>query len=250
MDIHALFILKETGECIYSRIFTQKFEKLEVNIISPFFSAFFTFSKEILSEHLDMLEMGNYRFFFKKEKKYIFSLLADTTMSNLYLKSSLDKITEIFLYGMENQRWSVDELIDDTAFDTVIDEIIYGGSNIAKELVLYKKIEDYFKAKMKKNGIIGAALLSSRGEIFYTSLPKEILVSSLKEFEIKFISGITALPELFYSLENGRKVFSKQMTQTKGNINFLIVLLFESSVPLGMAELSLNRITKELETNF
>ncbi len=250
MDVHALFILKETGECIYSRIFTPKFEKLQANIISPFFSAFFTFSKEILSERLDMLEMGNYRFFFKKEKSYIFAFLADTTMSNLFLKSSLDKVTEMFFYGLKNDRWSVDELIEDAAFDTVIDEIIYGGTDIAKDLVLYKKIEDYFKAKMKKNGITGAALLSSRGDIFYSSLPKEILVSSLKEFEIKFISGITALPELFYSLENGKKVFSKQMTQSKSKINFLIVLLFESSMSLGMAELTLHRVADELELNF
>ena len=52
MEIHALFVLKKTGEAQYYRIFSKQFKDLEVYLISALFSAFFSFTKEVLSEDL------------------------------------------------------------------------------------------------------------------------------------------------------------------------------------------------------
>ena len=56
------------------------------------------------------------------------------------------------------------------------------------------------------------------------------------------------VPELFYSLENGQKVFSKSITVGKGQLIFSLVLLFESNVSLGMAEVQLHKLTKQVKS--
>jgi hypothetical protein len=247
MEIHALFILKESGECIYNRIFSKQFENLQVNLITPLFSAFFVFSREVLSEQPEVLELGKYRFIFRKLKSYIFAIQADTAMSNVYIKNCLEKITEVFFVGLENRGWKEYEVINDLKFDAVIDDIIFGGVNILKKIDLYKKLEDYFNDLMVKDDILGAGLLSTTGEIIHSALPERILVTSLKELEFKYMSGISSLPEIFYSLENGQKVFSRMVHQAESEINFLVVILFKAKVLLGMAEITLQKIVKELE---
>jgi len=247
MEIHAVFILRESGECIYNRIFTKQFDNLQVNLITPLFSAFFVFSREVLSEQPEVLELGKYRFSFKKEKSHIFAIQADTSISNIYIKNCLDKIAEVFFVGLENRGWKEYEIINDLKFDTVIDDIIFGGVNILQKIDLYKRLEEYFNDLMVKDDILGAGLLSTTGEIIYSALPEKILVSSIKELEIKYMSGISNIPEIFYSLENGQKVFSRVIHQSNNDLNFFVVILFKPSVLLGMAEITLQKVVKELE---
>ena len=247
MEIHAVFILRESGECIYDRIFSKKFENLQVNLITPLFSAFFVFSRQVLSEQPEVLELGKYRFCFKKEKSYIFAIQADTSMSNVYIRDCLDKITEVFFVGVENRGWKEYEVISDLKFDAVIDDIIFGGFNILKKIDLYNQLEEYFNDLMVKDDILGVGLLSTTGEIIYSALPEKILVSSIKELEIKFMSGISSIPQIFYSLESGQKVFSRVIHQEESELNFFVVILFKPSVLLGMAEITLQKVVKDLE---
>ena len=109
MEIHALFVLKHTGEAQYYRIFSEQFKDLEVYLISALFSAFFSFTNEVLSEELDMLEMGKFRFVFKKEGNHIFAVLADTSVSIVYITACLDKISEVFFIGFESRGWDKDK---------------------------------------------------------------------------------------------------------------------------------------------
>ena len=250
MEIHVLYILKQTGECIYSRIFTSQFENAEIDLITPFFSAFFTFSNIVLSEEIDTLEMGKFKFIFKKEnhaggQPYIFCLQADITFSNLYLKSCLDQISSKFFKELKDYLWMSDEVIEDSRFDSIIDEIIFGGGDLIKKIDLYSKVESVLNDFLHKEGILGAAVLTNSGEIVYTSLPNQILISSLKELEIRFISGVSFIPELFYSLEDGKKVFSKQVGE-KEKEHYMVFLLFDELVPLGLADLTLNKVAKAL----
>ncbi|MHA1147841.1 MAG: hypothetical protein ACTSR8_06310 [Promethearchaeota archaeon] len=255
MEIHVLYILKKTGECIYSRIFTSQFENAKIDLITPFFSAFFTFSNIVLSEEIDTLEMGKYKFIFKQQNQpggvqpYIFCLQSDITFSNLYLKSCLDQISEKFFLELKDYLWMSDEVVEDSRFDSIIDEIIFGGGDLIRKIDLYSKVEDVFKEFHNKQGILGAALLTNSGEIIYTSLPNQILISSLKELEIRFISGASFIPELFYSLEDGKKVFSKEVGNDEKE-HYMVFILFEDLVPLGLAELTLNKVAKALKEIF
>lgn len=249
-QIHVLYILKQSGECIYSRIFSNQFKNIKIGLITPFFSAFFTFSDKVLSEKVDLLEMGDYKLLFRKKGDYIFSLQADNKMSNLFLNSRLDKIIDIFFFSFEEKGWDSDEVIQDVKFDSVIDEIVYGGGNLLKRIDIYRRIENFFENAIRSNDIMGGALLSNTGQVIHSSLPEEILISSIKEMEIRTMSGFSRVPESFFSLENGQKVFSKEIKHEGGNnsIYFVVILLFSKSISLGMAEVILNKISKRLKT--
>ncbi|MBY8981405.1 MAG: hypothetical protein KGD57_00520, partial [Candidatus Lokiarchaeota archaeon] len=131
-------------------------------------------------------------------------------------------------------------------FDHSVEQIITGKEDLFGNEILYGKIIKLFRDLISKNEIIGAAVLSTDGQVIYSTLPDEILTRSVKELEIRFKVGTVNLPELFYSLENGQKVFSKLVKIPWKRDNFLIVLLFENSVPLGMAEMNLNKVSKTI----
>ncbi|MGV9202460.1 MAG: hypothetical protein ACOC44_00380 [Promethearchaeia archaeon] len=249
-QIHILYILKESGECIYSRIFSDQFQDIKIELITPFFSAFFTFSDKVLSEEIELLEMGDYKLLFRKNDNYIFSLQADNTMTDLFLNSRLDKIIDMFFFSFEEKGWNPDEVIEDPNFDSVIDEIVYGGVNLLKSIDIYRRIEGYFERAIKKNDIVGGALLTNTGQIIHSSLPDDILISSMKEMEIRTMSGFSRVPESFFTLENGQKIFSREIDYDKksDSVYFVVVLLFDKSISLGMAEITLNKIAKELKT--
>ncbi len=247
MQIHSLYILKNSGIPLYKRNFTDEIKKVDVNLLTPFFSAIFTFSQELVSRKLDQLEMSGLRFTFKEENKFIFVLVSDISVSILFTSTRLISIADAFF----GEYYQLDKLRDfqqikNPKFDKVIDSIIQGEEELLESQKLYPKIIDLFTTLILQNEIVGAALLNTKGSIFYNSLPDELLINSVRELEIRFMSGTLRLPEMFYSLENGQKVFSSIITNI-GPFDFFIVLLFEKSVPLGMAEMNLFKCSKAIE---
>ena len=51
----------------------------------------------------------------------------------------------------------------------------------------------------------------------------------------------------FVSLDNGQKVFTRKINIPWKLDPLLVVVLFESSVPLGMAEVNLDKLIKTIE---
>lgn len=108
--------------------------------------------------------MSGLRFLFKVEDDFIFVLLSDAKVSILFAKTRLERIIDIFFRVYEH----LGELKEITAienkkFDNLIDFIIIGKEEIFKKKAFYKRVVDIFKDYMFKNEIIGAALLSTKG---------------------------------------------------------------------------------------
>ncbi|MFW9874405.1 MAG: hypothetical protein ACFFG0_14970 [Candidatus Thorarchaeota archaeon] len=248
MKIHSLFILKKTGVCIYSRNFTDDFENIQVNLITPFFSAIFSFSENVISKKTpEILEMSELRFVFTVREDFIFSILSDSSASILFVNSRLSRIAdEFFELFPDTSKVKDYQQIEEPKFDELVDSIITGEEEIYTSKVFYKKVIDVFKDLLYETDIIGAALLSTKGNIIYTSLPNEILVNSLKELEIRFMVGAVQLPEIYSRLDNGQKVVSKIIDIPWKLDPLLIVVLYDSTVPLGMAEVNLDRIANKI----
>jgi len=248
MKIHSLFILKKTGICIYSRNFTNDFENLEVNLITPFFSAIFSFSENVIMKKTpEILEMSELRFVFKIYGDFIFTILSDSSASLIFVNSRLSRIVDEFLDLFPDLSKVKDyEQLENLKFDSLVDSLITGEEEIYLSKVFFQKVIDVFKDLMYQNEIVGAALLSTKGNVIYTSLPNEILVNSLKELEIRYRVGALTLPEMYSRLENGQKVVSKIIDIPWKLDPLLIVVLYESTVPLGMAEVNLDRIANKI----
>ncbi|MHA2127435.1 MAG: hypothetical protein ACXACO_18400 [Promethearchaeota archaeon] len=248
MKIHSLFILKKTGVCLYYRNFTKDFDNIQVNLITPFFSAIFSFSENVISKKTpEILEMSEFRFVFKVQEDFIFTILSDSSASLLFVSSRLSRIIDEFLDLFPDTSQIKDyQQIEEPKFDEMVDTIITGEEEIYLSKVFYKKVIDLFKELMYENEIIGAALLSTKGNVIYTSLPNEILVNSLKELEIRYMVGTFTLPEMYYRLENGQKIVSKIIDIPWKLDPLLIVVLYDSTVPLGMAEVNLGKISDKI----
>lgn len=248
MKIHSLFILKKTGVCIYNRNFTNDFENIEVNLITPFFSAIFSFSENVISKKTpEILEMSELRFVFTVRDDFIFSILSDSSASIIFVSSRLSRIADEFFELFPDTTKVKDyQQIEEPKYDELVDSIITGEEEIYMSKVFYKKVIDVFKDLMYENEIIGAALLSTKGNVIYTSLPNEVLVNSLKELEIRFMVGAVTLPEIYSRLENGQKMVSKIIDIPWKLDPLLIVVLYDKQVPLGMAEVNLNKIAEKV----
>jgi hypothetical protein len=190
--------------------------------------------------------MGGFRIAFKVEGDYIYAILADTTASLLFIESRLETIVQEFKDFLKNNEVESYEVIENSEFDSKIDSIITGDEELVSSQPLYKKIVDLFNKLMFENEILGAALFSINGKVIFSSLPNEILLSSLKELEIRHIVA-NEYSLTFYSLENNEKVFSKIINIPWKLDPLLIVVLYESSVPLGMAEVNIEKITKAIQ---
>jgi len=248
MKIHSLFILKRTGVCIFHKNFTKDFDNIEVNLITPFFSAIFSFSENVISRKTpEILEMGELRFVFKVSKDLIFSILSDSTASLLFVTTRLERIADVFLDEYPDTTKIKDyQEIENPKFDKMVDSIVAGEDDIYMSQTFYKKVIDVFEGLMLENEIVGAALLTTQGNTVYTTLPPEILVNSLKELEIRYMIGALNLPEMYYGLDNGQKVFSRIVDIPWKLDPLLVVVLYDRTVPLGMAELNLTRLANRI----
>jgi hypothetical protein len=247
MRIHSLFILQKTGVCIYSRNFTDSFKNIEPNLITPFFSAIFSFSENVISKKTpEVLEMGGFRFVFKIHNEYIFTILSDSSVSLLFIKSRLLTITEVFEDYIHSNEFDDDEEIQNQHFDSQINQIIAGQEEVLASEPLYRKIVDLIKSLVFENEILGAALFSINGNVIYSSLPQEILLSSIKELEIRYTIA-NEFSTTFYSLENNQKIFSILIKIPWKLEPLILVVLFDSTVPTGMAEVNLDKISKTIQ---
>ena len=190
--------------------------------------------------------MGGFRFVFKIHNEYIFTILSDSSVSLLFIKSRLLTITEVFEDYIHSNEFDDDEEIQNQHFDSQINQIIAGQEEVLASEPLYRKIVDLIKSLVFENEILGAALFSINGNVIYSSLPQEILLSSIKELEIRYTIA-NEFSTTFYSLENNQKIFSILIKIPWKLEPLILVVLFDSTVPTGMAEVNLDKISKTIQ---
>jgi hypothetical protein len=191
--------------------------------------------------------MRELRFVFKVYQDLIFSLLSDSTASLLFVTTRLETITDVFLDEYPDIAQIKDyQEIENPKFDKMVDSIIRGEDEIYMSQTFYKKVIDVFEQLLYENELLGAALLTTKGNIIYTSLPNEILVNALKELEIRYMVGALDLPEMYYGLKNGQKVFSKIIDIPWKLDPLLVVVLYDTTVPLGMCDMNLQKLAVKI----
>ena len=257
--IHSLFILRDFGTCIYSRNFTGKFDNIEIDLVTNFFAALFSFVEEVTSERMENLEMVNVRLIFRSSKDFlenqeenlIFCLMADIDENSIFLRNSLYMIMMQFYNMYEDllpdrvkgtpklvREARKDYIvIKNNDLDTVIDSIISGEWEIDSYKGYYEKVEDYLDDLIHKDEILGAALLSITGSIINSSLSSKILSHALKELEIRLQMRYLDPPLMIYVLEDGSKVITKEIVN-----NEFLILHYDPLISLGMCDVTSNKI--------
>jgi len=271
MEIHSLFILQETGVCIYSIHFTERLVELDTDLITALFSALISFSKDLTSRQLEFIEMIDLKISFKIKEGLIFVLISDITVSSIFLLDCLEKISLWFISYYNRLGPSREYLIiQDKRLDIVFRLTIKG---MIHPFVYRspKAIIKYFNSLISKDEIVGAAVFSITGIIFYSSLPKKFLLDSLKEFENISKRGLNELYSI-YDKESGTRESIKQVRERVRNMfpkekisilnnnqklfykiishkifSLIIIVLFDSKISLGMADVSLKNIARNIK---
>jgi hypothetical protein len=134
-----------------------------------------------------------------------------------------------------------------------------------------KTIIKYLDSLISNDEIVGAAIFSINGTIFYSSLPKKLLINSLREFENVAKQGFKELYDVWAKkfgkreslkqvrerildifpkekiilLKNDQKLFYKIIPHK--TFTLIIVILFDSTISLGMADVNLQKISKNIK---
>ncbi len=248
MKTHTLLILKKSGICIYSRNFTKKFKNLNVNLVSSFISAISTFSEEVTQRKLEILEMMDIRFVFKIQDDFIYVLLADLNISPQFLVYSLNRISKAFLRFYKKYNNSIDyRAIKNKRLDIGFDLLIRGLIDYRHNF--YIKTTSLMKKLVNENEILGAAVISIKGNVIYSSLPGKILVNILNEIEIRSKGKELDISGIIYTLKSGQKILSREVSHKSIlRKSYIIILLYESSTSLGIAEISSNKIVESIKS--
>jgi hypothetical protein len=266
MEIHTLYILQETGVCIYSIHFTKKLEELDTDLITALFSALISFSKDLTSRGLEILEMIDLKIAFKIKDGMIFVIISDLTASSIFLIDCLEKISHWFLdyykkLGPSREYRIIQDNMLDGAFKATVKGLIHPFVYRSP-----KKIIKYFNSLISNDEIIGAAVFSINGIVFYSSLPQMLLINSLKEFENVSKLGLNELynaakrygggkkvrekvinlfpKEKITLLSNNQKLFCKFITHR--TFALIIIVLFDSRISLGIADIELQKISNNI----
>ena len=248
MDIYSVFVLEEGGICHYHKEFSDHIKNLNIDLITAFFSAIFTFSQKVVERRLEVLEMGDIRFVFKKERGYIFVILAAWKTNLLFLNTRLDQIKRLFFQFDELFDKKTCKFTPNEKFENLIEMVIYGRDEIqkVKKSGIYQKVISYFQDLISKREIIGAALLTTKGALIHSSVSKVLLQRIMKELEIRFTKGTFDVPELFYTLANGEKVCERIIVY-KNFISLLLVVHYPSNYQLGMVDYTTETIVERLK---
>ncbi len=261
--IHNLFILRDTGICIYSKNFTDKFEKIDIDLITNFLAAFFAFSEEVTSEKMESLEMANVNLIFISAKDFIedpkenliFCLMADIDENKVFLRNSLIMVMSQFyntykdlipdrVKGTPKSVWDAKKdyvVIKNEDLDNFINSIMSGEWEIDSYESYYKEVENYLHELISENEILGAALLFLTGNYINFSLSQKLFKRALKDLETRLQLGYSDLPLTIYVLKDGCKVITKEIVN-----NEFLILHYDSSMPLGMCDITSNKIADHI----
>lgn len=247
MNIHNLFIFRNSGICLYSRNFTNYYD-MEENLIASFVTALRSFTQEIVGKRIETIEMGNLKFTIIKKNEYLYGFLSDIEENVLLLEDIAEKINIQYLYYVKLHKVNTTmEYIYSKDFDRIIDETM--DDILSNEFDLQKeaKIINYLKELNSKSEVEGAILLTDKGKVIFSSLRSYNVKKLLKEVDFRVKIHNNAILKMFYMTKNNDMIFSE-------NINdlYFLILMFNYNTKFGISEYYLKKtgdyIKKTLES--
>ena len=242
MDIHNLFIFRNSGICLYSRNFTNYYD-MEENLISSFFTALRSFTQEIVGKNIETIEMGNLKFTIIKKNKYLYGFLSDIEENVLLLEDIAEKINIQYLkYVKLHNVNTTMEYIYSKDFDRIIDEtlenILSNEFDLRKEAIIIK----YLKELNSNAEVEGVILLTDKGKVIFSSLRSYNVKKMLKEVDFRIKIHNNAILKMFYMTKNNDIIFSE-------NINdlYFLILMFNFNTKFGISEYYLKKAVDYLK---
>ena len=247
LNFHQFLIFNESGICIYKLNFSNLYLIKEEQLISSFFTALMTFTKQLVGTEIKAVEMcNNLKIVVLKKDKLSYIILCNS-LENLALISELiSKIDENFnAYTKKNKIHTELEFIHDIDLDRLMEEIISDQLGNEFDLIKEKKIIDYLKGLNYEDQISGIIFLTNLGQLIYSSPKKPELRTFLKEVEFRVKICNNNILKLFYTSKDDKLIFSEYILN-----KYFIILIFDLNIRFGLADFYLQKIVKTIENCF
>lgn len=248
MNIYSVCILHESGVPLYWQHFSEEFQQIDFTLVSSFFSAIMNFSEQVIHSTINILDLGKYRFFVTKQNSVVAYLITDTTTSGLLITERLERMMQAFFEMVSIPLiLNSNHLYENSILSERLNMIVQLKDDYSRYNI--EKIKSIFDREMAANDCKAGALISLKGEIFYSSLPLEELQASLKEIELrtKLEAALLLQNPKFISQTGEKIVFAQCVDLNPFNTPVYIVLLFGTNSSLGMADFALEDIIKKLK---
>ncbi|MFX1574787.1 MAG: hypothetical protein ACFFB0_18785 [Promethearchaeota archaeon] len=127
-------------------------------------------------------------------------------------------------------------------------EIYETGTKIVDDIATYavslviKNIISKLKNDEEEKIILGGSLFNQKGSVLYFSLPDEIFLNMINQFELQKVDQEIKLKKMIFELDNNQKIIT-EFLNVEDNV-LTIVILFSNVVSISEAESYLNKFKK------
>ncbi|MFW9937223.1 MAG: hypothetical protein ACFFD5_06205 [Candidatus Thorarchaeota archaeon] len=242
INIHNLFIFNKSGICIYGINFTNLYQIEQEQLISSYFTALMSFTKELIGDKVKTVEMGGGIKLVVFEKGSLFySILCNSIVNLLLLEELISKMHSKFMIYIQKNKINVNlEYISDENLNFIIEDIIKTTFTNEFDLEKEEKIIEYLKELSINADINGIILLTDKGQIIYSSLRN--IEHLLKEVDFRVKICNNSILKLFYTSKNSELIFSEYIKD-----KYLVIAIFDFKTRFGIAELYIHKIVKKVE---
>ncbi len=243
IKIHNLFIFNRAGICIYGLNFSQIYTIEQEQLISSYFTALMSFTKELIGDKIKTVEMGGGIKLVVFEKKNLFYCILCASIENIVLlEEIIAKIHLIFLTYIKKNDIKTDiEYVYDENLNFLIEDII--RDILSKDFDLNKEeaIIEYLQKVQMNDEIQGCVLLTDRGNIIYSTLREIELSKFLKQVDFRVKICNNSILKLFYTSREKELILSEYV-----NDLYFIILIFNSKTRFGVAEFYLQKVVMKM----
>ncbi|MBY8987411.1 MAG: hypothetical protein KGD61_03070 [Candidatus Lokiarchaeota archaeon] len=243
LNIHNLFIFNKSGICIYGLNLTNLYPIEQEQLISSYFTALMSFTKELIGDKIKTVEMGGGIKLVVFEKRGLYYSLLCSTIENLeLLEAIISKINSKFLEYVNKNKIKTDlEYVYDEYLNYLIEDIIREPFSSEYDLKKEGAITEFLKDFQKCADLIGAILLTNRGKVIFSSFNDTSLKRFLKEVDFRVKISNNSILKLFYTSKNNELIFSENIRDI-----YILILIFDTKIRFGMAEFYLQKAVKKV----
>jgi hypothetical protein len=243
-NIHNLFIFNKSGICIYGFNLTNLYPLEQEQLISSYFTALMSFTKELIGEKIKTVEMGvGIKLVVFEKKNLYYSIICNSIENIIQLEEMMSKIHLEFMKYVSKQNIKTDlEYISDDNLNYLIEDIIKENSSNTFDLRKEGKIIDYLKDFQYNDDIIGVILLTERGKLLFSSLGDTDLKKFLKEVDFRVKICNNSILKMFYTSKQKELIFSESIDDL-----YILILIFESKIKFGIADFYLQKSIKRIK---
>jgi len=112
-------------------------------------------------------------------------------------------------------------------------------------LPMFQEIINLLRSTVDDNEILGSGLFTLEGKVIYSSLPHMTLFNTIREFESRDQNKLSSIRRMLLELDDEQKVCSQYMHIL--GVKFILVLMFNSFVKLGMGVVLMSNLARKIE---